>query len=142
MATVVEFACPNCGATCTSDSGRGELVRCPECFSFITVPTEGLPQVKVPPPPPPMPMIVFRCPHCKSRIETDTANAGLACLCPGCHVELTIPGNAKPIFLRLPRNEVMLDRHRLRERLPVGMLVALLALGLALLVALVKWLQQ
>jgi hypothetical protein len=33
-------------------------------------------------------------------METEPANAGLACICPGCHVSLTIPGNASPIFVK------------------------------------------
>jgi hypothetical protein len=86
-------------------------VRCPHCFNFVTVPKAEPSQVKiVEPPTDEPPLIVFRCAHCQSRMETEPANAGLACICPGCHVSLTIPGNARPIF---PRPE---QRHSSERR--------------------------
>jgi len=82
-------------------------------------------------------MIVFGCTHCQTRIETDPANAGLACICPGCHVNLTIPGNARPIFPQ-PAALPPLRRGPLSEKvvstailllLAVSVLIALTALA-------------
>lgn len=119
------------------------MVRCPHCFSFITVPDDDSPQFKIiaDEPPAEAPMIIFRCPYCQSRIETDPANAGLACMCPGCHAGLTIPGNARPIFLRPPIGDIAEMRGQRLERIPAAAMLAWFALGLGLIAALASWLR-
>ena len=128
--TVVDFECPSCKARCCAHSRRGEMVRCPHCFSFVTVPEPQTPQLKVPAPAQgeAPPLIVFQCTYCPTRIETDPANAGLACICPGCHADLTIPGNAQPIFPRRG-HEPAPAGHRLNVAWLVAAALALTALA-------------
>jgi hypothetical protein len=76
--------------------------------------------------------IAFSCKQCGSRIETEAANAGLPCMCPGCHVDLIIPGAARPIFLPpppAPRVAAPLDR------VTLAILLVVVALSAVLLVA-------
>jgi len=111
-------------------------VRCPHCFSFVKVPKEAAPQVKITEPPADPdgpPLIVFACTHCRTRIETDPANAGLACMCPGCHVSLTVPGNAQPIF---PRDNSNGAGGRGLDRVVAYSILGLVALSAACVVAL------
>jgi len=145
VATVVEFECPNCSAGCSAHSRRGEVVRCPHCFSFVTVPqdelprdeSDELPQLKAPPQEPEPEVqrasepatIVFRCQYCQSRIETDVANAGLPCLCPGCRADMIVPGYAQPIFLPNASRRVPEAPRRPRDDFIAGMIVAMLALA-------------
>ena len=144
MATALEFACPRCLAGCSCHARAGEVVRCPHCYSIITVPDDGPPQLKVAmdEPAPELPTIVFRCPYCQSRIETDPANAGLACLCPGCHAGLTIPGNAQPIFLHPAADRARQMHGTHVERIHAAVIVALVALAAALLAGLANWLRS
>lgn len=153
MATVVDFECPACSARCCAETRRGQVVRCPHCFNFVTIPDPKPPQLKADgrrwspddparrgAPDPggsldreldtaPEPLIVFMCTHCQTRIETDPANAGLACICPGCHVNLTIPGNAKPIFPRAPIASRSFGRRLISERIMAFIVLAILSLG-------------
>jgi len=141
MATVVEFVCPRCSADCSCHCRPGEMVRCPHCFSFITVPADESPQFKITEDEatPETPTIVFRCAYCQSRIETDTANAGLACLCPGCRAGLTIPGNASPIFLH-PKSGRREDEFG--QRTGGSMMLVVAALAIALIAIMASWLRS
>src|SRR6266496_4475332 len=169
MATVVEFECPACSARCCAETRRGQVVRCPHCFNFVTIPEPKPPQLKVggrrwSPDDPARrgspdshadndavrnrspdpgeagdgeletapPLIVFMCTHCRTRIETDPANAGLACICPGCHVNLTIPGNAKPIFVHPAPAPQAHGRGMISERIVAAIVLAILAIGAAI----------
>jgi DNA-directed RNA polymerase subunit RPC12/RpoP len=153
MATVVDFECPACSARCCAETRRGQVVRCPHCFSFVTIPEPKPPQLKAggrrwsPDDPArrgapdssgmldremdnaPEPLIVFMCTHCQTRIETDPANAGLACICPGCHVNLTIPGNAKPIFPQVAVAPRSSGRGLISERIMTVIVLAVVSLG-------------
>jgi DNA-directed RNA polymerase subunit RPC12/RpoP len=129
--TVVDFDCPRCSAHCVH-TARGEVVRCPHCFSFVTVPEGEPPQAKAAVAEPAT--IVFACTHCKTRIETDQANAGLACLCPGCHVGLTVPGNARPIFLRPAPTSASLLRRPIFDSVMATLLLAVLAVSALLVI--------
>jgi hypothetical protein len=144
MATVVEFACPRCSAGCTCHARPGEMVRCPHCYSFITVPVDESPQFKITEDEsaPETPTIVFRCPYCQSRIETDPANAGLACLCPGCHAGLTIPGNASPIFLHPSANRSADEFGPRVERISASVMLVVAALAVALIALVANWLRS
>lgn len=155
MATAVEFECPICSAGCSAQSRPGEVVRCPHCFSFVTVPDDDVPQLKVPargaglhldsePDSEPAldaepATIVFRCQYCQSRMETDAANAGLPCLCPGCRASLIVPGHAQPIFLphalRAPE-----PRRPKRDHVSTAVILALVALAVLWIV--VNWLRS
>jgi hypothetical protein len=151
MATAIDFECPRCSAAC-SHSMRGALVRCPRCVSFVQVPgarnaqssqdteQEHEPQIKVtdvsdlgvsdlgPP------TIIFSCKHCRSRIETEAANAGLPCICPGCHVDLIIPGTARPILLPQP-STAPVPRPPLLDRVMLAILLGTVGLGAILLLS-------
>jgi hypothetical protein len=153
MATVVDFECPACSARCCAETRRGQVVRCPHCFNFVTIPDPKPPQLKADgrrwsPDDPvrrgapehggildremdnaPEPLIVFMCTHCQTRIETDPANAGLACICPGCHVNLTIPGNAKPIFPQVAVASRSSGRGLISERIMAVIVLAVVTLG-------------
>ncbi len=143
------------------------MVRCPHCFGFVTVPGDEMPQFKASAPAPasepaadsdaaapaepahrepePKPAtIVFRCHYCQSRMETDVANAGLPCLCPGCRASLIVPGYAQPIFLpharrRAPASPSDLPRPP-RDHVGAGILLALAALTLLWMA--VNWLRS
>lgn len=142
MATAVEFECPICSAGCSACSRPGEVVRCPHCFSFVSVPDDELPQLKVPSrdsglrlesesdsePEQQPATIVFRCQYCQSRMETDVANAGLPCLCPGCHVSMIVPGYAQPIFLPRSSSRVPEMPSPKGHQITTGIILAMLAL--------------
>jgi hypothetical protein len=127
---------------------RGALVRCPRCGSFVQVPGarnaqssqdnnegEHAPQFKVTDVPDlGPPTIIFSCKHCRSRIETEAANAGLPCICPGCHVDLIIPGTARPILLPQPSNPPA-PRPPLLDRVMLAILLGTVGLGAILLLS-------
>jgi len=157
VATVVEFECPICSTGCSAHSRPGEVVRCPHCFSFVAVPGDELPQLKAakggaefdPVSEPDSESeaesepatIVFRCQYCQSRMETDVANAGLPCLCPGCRASMIVPGYAQPIFLpRASRREPEMPRPQpKRDHVATGIILAMLALLVGWIV--VNWLR-
>ena len=119
---------------------RGALVRCPRCGSFVQVPgaqnhqKPQEPQLKVTEAPDAgPPTIIFACKHCRSRIETEAANAGLPCMCPGCHVDLIIPGTARPILL--PQTTSPAPVPPLLDRVMLAILLGTLGLGALLLLS-------
>jgi hypothetical protein len=120
---------------------RGALVRCPRCGSFVQVPgaqdrqEPQEPQLKMTEAPDVgPPTIVFTCKHCRSRIETEAANAGLPCICPGCHVDLIIPGTARPILLPQPRPPAAAPPPIL-DRVMILILAGMVGMGAILLVS-------
>lgn len=154
MATAIDFECPRCSAAC-SHGMRGALVRCPRCGSFVQVPGSGThqqtrePQLKVteasdaavldksdadardagPP------TIIFTCKHCRSRIETEAANAGLPCMCPGCHVDLIIPGTARPILLPQASPSAAVPPPPVLDRVMILILLSTVGIGALLLLS-------